>query len=741
MADNNITATTHFQNLGQMTVRELPGAIPYGETALPLMAEDVAFEDQRRSNASMLKEMNMNREESESFIVTRGLIGRWNVAEIMLRAWVDPVKWKGSDQFRSHLGVPLVAEQFYSIHSVVNQTLFGGYKIFQIDPTSGTPIEAAESQQALLTAQLKTCGYKGVSAKTEFREITFDGLFYGFGVAHYGWECVKKNIIKKVPRKCQKSLGVNGVTIKLSPEDEDDLVDEFVGVQETNMPKLEHVPIRRFRYAPDLRRSDTRTAEWAGRLIYLTGYQLDSMRDTPGWNIPSREDLVKLTTPQMQDQASTNPLETLGSNTGNPVFQQTTTPQKAYPENYTDKTAHDPLMRKFECFDYWTPSRHAICLNREYVLLNETHQFGRPPFLSFAFRVAPDAAHGYGIAYWLTDFQRVCQGVINAYLDDLNLNLMGTYTAPAGTNNTAQAQWIFPGKVFKSDPNGEFKPLTRNAIDAKEPLEVIAQMKAWASSVSGAGISTMGSNPGSAGDVRTPGGVEALSNGEQVKLKDLIDVISEQVFVPFLEFCIANNQKLKPSQIRMMLSQQLGQAFKASPLDLINGSYKVEISAGAKLAARDALNRYLAIIQSIIQAPNTLEMLAQQSIKLDYNGMLSSMFDSFGVPYKEVWFKPQTQEDQQRWAMQTQAAQMQGKISQIQAQGEVKKDVDNNQAENRMLLQTGKHVLDQHGVSVDQAHEMNMQKQEAQQPPTPEEQGFDRAAKTAFAKNDAAAFE
>ena len=741
MADNNITATTHFQNLGQMTVRELPGAIPYGETALPLMAEDVAFEDQRRSNASMLKEMNMNREESESFIVTRGLIGRWNVAEIMLRAWVDPVKWKGSDQFRSHLGVPLVAEQFYSIHSVVNQTLFGGYKIFQIDPTSGTPIEAAESQQALLTAQLKTCGYKGVSAKTEFREITFDGLFYGFGVAHYGWECVKKNIIKKVPRKCQKSLGVNGVTIKLSPEDEDDLVDEFVGVQETNMPKLEHVPIRRFRYAPDLRRSDTRTAEWAGRLIYLTGYQLDSMRDTPGWNIPSREDLVKLTTPQMQDQASTNPLETLGSNTGNPVFQQTTTPQKAYPENYTDKTAHDPLMRKFECFDYWTPSRHAICLNREYVLLNETHQFGRPPFLSFAFRVAPDAAHGYGIAYWLTDFQRVCQGVINAYLDDLNLNLMGTYTAPAGTNNTAQAQWIFPGKVFKSDPNGEFKPLTRNAIDAKEPLEVIAQMKAWASSVSGAGISTMGSNPGSAGDVRTPGGVEALSNGEQVKLKDLIDVISEQVFVPFLEFCIANNQKLKPSQIRMMLSQQLGQAFKASPLDLINGSYKVEISAGAKLAARDALNRYLAIIQSIIQAPNTLEMLAQQSIKLDYNGMLSSMFDSFGVPYKEVWFKPQTQEDQQRWAMQTQAAQMQGKISQIQAQGEVKKDVDNNQAENRMLLQTGKHVLDQHGVSVDQAHEMNMQKQEAQQPPTPEEQGFDRAAKTAFARNDAAAFE
>ena len=742
MADNVITATTHFSNLGQMSVRELPGAVPYGETALPLRAEDVAFEDQLRSDRSMLTESNLNREESESFIVTRGLIGRWNVAEIMLRAWVDPVKWKGSDQFRSHLGIPLVAEQFYSIHSVVNQTLFGGYKIFQVDPTADTPIEASEAQQALVTAELKTCGFKGVSCKTEFREITFDGLFYGFGVAHYGWECIKKNIVKKVPRKTQQSLAVNGVTIKLSPEEEDDLVDHIVGVQEINMPKLEHVPVRRFRYAPDLRRSDTRTAEWAGRLIYLTGYQLDSMRNTPGWNIPTREQLVALTTPQMQDQAATNPLETLGSNTGNPIFQQTTTPQKAYPENYTDKTAHDPLMRKFECFDYWTGSRHCITLNREYCLLNETHNFGRPPFLSFAFRVAPDAAHGYGIAYWLTDFQRVCQGVVNAYLDDMNLNLMGTYTAPAGTNNSAQAQWIFPGKVFKSDTNGgEFKAMTRNAIDAKEPLEVIAQMKSWASSISGAGISTMGSNPGSAGDVRTPGGVEALSNGEQTKLKDLIDVISEQIFVPFLEFCIENNQKLKPSQIRAMLSTSLGNAFKANPIDLINGTYKVEISAGAKLAARDALNRYLTIIETIIQAPNTLEMLAQQAVKLDYNGMLSSMFDSFGVPYREVWFKPQTPEDQARWQMQTQAAQAQGKMAQIQAQGEVKKDVDNNQAENRVLIQTAKHTLDTHGQALDQQHDVNMQQMQQQAQQTPEAQGWDRAAKTAFAQNDRAAFE
>jgi len=733
----DVDATVHFTDEGQIRILDLPGAVPYGETALPIGVSEVAFLDQARSDLSMLKEANLNREESENFIATRGLIGRWNMAEIMLRAWVDPIKWKGSDQFRSHLGIPLVAEQFYSIHSVVNQTLFGGYQVFKIDPTSGTPLECSEAQQAILNVQLKTCGYKGVSAKSEMREITFDGLFYGFGVAHYGWQKIKKDIIKKVQKSHPVTTSINGVSVTIPTEDEDDIEPKTIGVMEINMPKLEHVPIRRFRYAPDLRRGDPRCAEWCGRIIYVTGYDLDALRNTEGWNIPTRDQLVALTTPQMQSQSATNPLETLGSNTGNPVFQQTTTPQKAYPENYTERVAHDPLMRKFEVFDYWTGSRHGVFLGKEYTLLNEDHKFGRPPFLGFCFRNAPDSAHGYGIAYWLTDFQRVCQGVINAFLDDMNLNLMGTYSAPAGSNNSAQAQWIFPGKVFKSDPQGEFKPLTRNAVDAKEPLAVIAQMKSWAASITGAGPGTLGSNPGAAGDMRTPAGVEALSGGESVKLQDLIDVISEQVFVPFLEFCIEENQKLKPSQIRAMLSETLGTAFRATPLDILNGTYRVEISAGVRLAARDAVNKTIGVLTTFLQSPGTVENLAMQGMKTDFNAMFSALFDAFGAPYKEKIVVPMNDEDKAYRQAQTQQAAAQGKLAMIQAQGEVKKGVDNNQSENRMLIETGKHTLNEHGKTTEQANDLELQKQQAG---TPEVQGFDRAAKGAFANMDKIAF-
>lgn len=741
---NAIIATVHFKETGQMPLTDLPGAVPYGESAMPIKQTEVAFQGQKRSDESMMKEANANREESEAFIASRGLIGRWNMAEIMLRAWVEPIKWKGSDQFRSHLGIPLIAEQFYSIHSVVNQSLLGGYKVFQIDATSGTSLDCAVAQQALVTAEMKTCGYKGVSLKTEFREVTFDGLFYGLGTAFYGWEHIKKTIIKKVPRnKTPQTVAAGDSLVDIPDYDEDDVVDKHV-VVEYNQPKFEHVPIRRVRYSPDLRRGDPRVAGWFGRIIYASSYDLDALRNTPGWKIPSQQDLVKLTTPQMQTVSETNPMETMGSNTGNPVFQQTTTPQKALPENYNERVTHDPLARKFELFDYWTPFLHAIILNKEYCILNETHNFGRVPFLGFVFRPAPDAACGYGIAYWLTDFQRVCQGIVNAFLDDLNLNLMGTYTAPAGTNNTAQAMWIFPGKVFKSDvtgpQGGKIEAMERNSINAKEPLTVIAQMKEWAASIVGAGPGILGQNPGAAGSMRTPGGVEAIQHGEDVKLQDLVDVISEQVFVPFIEFCIENNKNLKPSQIRAMLSQELGSAFKSTPLDVMNGNYRIDISAANRLAARMAIARSMGLIQSFLQSPGTVENLAVQAMKIDYNAMFTAMFDSFSVPYKEKIIVPMNDEDKKRMMMQTQAAAMQGKASLIHVQAQEKRQTDDNQAENRMLLQSGKHVLDSKQQSDSQQHDVQMAQLEQQFEKSPEAQGLERAARMGFEHTDEEAF-
>jgi len=692
----------NYEETNQIRLLDLPGAVRPGEESLPLRAPDVGFQDQDRSDEAMLKEATQNRALAEAFEGSRGLIGSWNIAELMLRAYVEAIKWKGSDQFRSHLGIPILAEHFYSILATVQQTLFSGYRPFQIDPAAGTSIDAAAAQEALITAQMKHCGYKGGSIKQEVRHVCYDGLLYGTGVAVMGWNTKKYEVKKKRAKQHGTSIPVEGGSVEVPQSNEDD-IEEFVDhTVEINEPIFEHVPIRRVRVAPDCRRGEIETASWRGRLIYPSSYDLDRLRETVGYNIPSREDLVKLTTPQKQDSTGSNPMDTQGAITANPVFQNTTTPQKAYPEWGGDGGTVDPLAKKWEIFEYVTDARVVWVLEGQFCIRNQTHD-KEIRYRSFVFREAPDSFFGYGLGFWLTDYQRIAQGVVNAFFDDVNLNLMGTYTAPAGLNNTAQAQWIFPGKVFKSDGQNKVEPMTRNSISSQEPLGIIEQVRQWAVLTSGAGVGVQGAQTGQAGTMRNPAGVQLMASGEAMKNQDLIDQICDGIFVPWIEYCIEMNARLKPSQIRQMLSKELGEAFKSTPMNVINGDYKVTISAGAKLQARHAIDQISGFLTSIIQAPGTVEMLATQAMKIDFNAFITSLIESSGWPYRENVIVPMTDDDKKRYA----ASQQQPgqKIQEIMAQGEVKKGVDDNQAENRMLLQAGKHVTDTAKQSVEQEAE------------------------------------
>lgn len=725
MATLTTTPSEQLKTLYQIRILDLPGAFPPGWTSLPMQKEDVGFPDQERDDKAMIMEATQNRTLSESFVASRGMIGMWNMVELMLRAECKVIKWKNSDQVRSHLGIPLLAEHFYSMLSSVQQAIWSGAKVFQIDPVSDTPIDAAVAQSALITAEIKNCGYKGMPMKYEVRSVLYDGLLYGYGAGMMGWEKKKFRVLKKTGGTPATTVATSGgASFDVPQEQEDEAAERWKPAEiEVSMPHFEHVPIRRLRVAPDCRRSDIRTASWAGRLIYLSSYDLDKLRDVQGFSIPTREQLIALTTPQKLDSTSTNPLDTQGSNTANPIFQQTTTPQKAYPENYADGSTYDPLGKKFEVFDYWTDSRHAMILENQYCILNEGNDDGTLPFLGFAFREAPDSLYGYGLGFWLADFQRISQGIINAFFDDLNLNLMGTYAAPSGMQNLGQNQWIFPGKIFKSDPQGEFKALTRNAIQAQEPLSVIEFVRSLASQVSGAGAGITGATQGAPGDVRVKKNVEVMAQGEATKAQDLIDVIADQILVPFFTYCVEHNRNLKPSVMRQILSQELEQSLKVSPITIQNGLYKVNISAGAKLAARQALNQSLGFIESMLEAPGTVEMLAVQGMKIDYKSMISALFESTGYPYREQIVVPMNDEDKARLAATQQKPDK--SIEKIHVTAQEKRKTDDNQAENRLLIHAGQaalksgqstqdHQEDVQQMALQRAERAGLQKSDAQ---------------------------
>lgn len=677
----------------QIRVIDLPGAAEQAaESQLQFQREDVSFPDQETSDKALLKEMVQNRLLSESWVAARGLIGGWNLAELMLRAYVEPQKWEGSDQYRSSLGIPILAENFYSSLSAFTQTLFGGYRPFMIEPGANTKLETADAHEQLVGAQLKTAGPKNTNAKQEIRALAYDGLLYGTGALLVGWQektikkrvCKYKNTVTSIPNGSGHLIDIHG--------NEDDY-EETIETIFINQPVCEHIPLRRLRVAPDCRRADIRTASWRGRIIYLSSTELDTLRDCEGYNIPTREQLISLTTPQKQDQTN-NVLDTQGGMGANPLQQSSTTPNKAQPEYMAMQNNVDPLAQKFEIFEYITDNRIGWALENQYCIRN-TENNDDVEILSFNFREAPDSFYGYGMAMWVTDFQRIAQGITNAFFDDLALNLMGTYTSEKGANNQSQNAWIFPGKVFKTDGPKGLQPMTRNSVGT-EPLAIVEQVKTWASSITGAGARTQGINPGKPGDMRTGDGVQALTAGEETKMQDLVDQACELVFIPLLEYFAEHNQRLKPSQLRAMLTEQLGQDFKGDPIDIKNGSYKISISAGAKLQARKSLNQSIGYWQTVLQQTTLSDQLAQQGKKIDYVEFFGSILKSTGYPYEAQLVVDMTDQEKQAYAAQQQSpkGKLADKLTEIQAAGTVKKDVDNSQAENRALLKTQEHMFE-----------------------------------------------
>jgi hypothetical protein len=675
-----------------MLVRDLPGALTtLRKAAQNFQPEQVTWEEQR-DNVALLKEITENRKLSEAFMISRGLVATWNMAEVLLRAYVEPIKWKGSnDQYRSNIGVPILAENFYSLLSAFQQILFAGNRPFLIDPGPSTKLETAQAQEALLASQLKVAGPKGTSAKLQIRSLGYDGFLYGAGVVIAGWTTLKKK--RLVYKKgASKSVPLNDSGVTGTVHDDDDNIEPEWEEYEVNQPTVEHVPIRRVRVAPDCRRGDVRTASWRGRIIYLDSYELDDFRDVEGYNIPTREQLIALTTPYKTEPTTHNVMETqTGAITNaNPVQQPTAILPKAIPESQNEFANVDPLARKFEIFEYITDKRIGWVLEDQYLIRNSPND-GDVEMYSWNYRESPDAFFGYGIPLFTGDFQHIAQGVVNYYFDNKALDLMGTYEREEGVSISSQPNWMFPGRVA---PKG-IKLADRGAAKDTD-LALVDKLKAWAAAISGAGAGIQGINPGSPGDMRTKQGVETLNSGEQVKQADLIDMVCEQVFIPMLTFFVAQNRKLKPSQLRKMLSENLADAEKVDPIDMLNANYKITISAGAKLQARMALNNALGYIQSILQQPTFGDQLSLAGKKINWEVFLRVILEGFGFPYTEQLIVDMTAEDKERLKQQqgNPGAKIMGDLLKIQAQTSGKQSIDNNQAENRALLETQKAMFE-----------------------------------------------
>lgn len=663
-----------------LMIRDLRGAIAPSEQNRRIMPEDLSWPENTGNDAIWLQIVLEDVEASETFLISRQYTKQWDWADRLFYAYVAPENWPGTSTPRSALGMPLVSTHLFSLLASVVQAFFSGNEPIKLDPREGTSLATAHANQALIMWELEQTDFR-----MELIYLLFDMLLYGTGCGWWGFQPYTRKKRTKVRKPKDGAAAKDGTRGPHALGEVDTQIDTETWV----LPKFEYSHIRHYGVDPGHRRCDVSKAGDAWRRMYLSADELDDLRDDDGFkNIPTRKQLEQLVAPD-KEGATPTPMETGSEHT------QASFGRKAMPR-WQDTTS-DPLKQVFEVIEYWTPDRTIYVFERQLVIRNATHELEKIPALSCPLFISPDSYYAMGLGHLIGNFQRVEQGVVNLYLDDLSLDLNGMYVTGKGYNNPGQAIWSAPGRVVKVDDAEQFKKIEKNSI-GPDAMGMIEACENWAQQADGANdITVQGNMPSEKSSItRTAGGASMLGMGSRTKLEFLVDNVANLVIIPLVNAFIGMNfDNLAPEQIKTILGEELGHAYTEDPINLLNGRYKVTVSAGARLQARSALGQMWPMLQNMLTSPTVLAALQTEGKKVNYTKVVDEQFRSVGYPGGKEFVVDQTKEDIARTQAMNPAM---NRISEIQAKVKAETDkeleVEESKAGGRALNTAFRHIME-----------------------------------------------
>jgi hypothetical protein len=628
-----------FQPIEQPKEVPRPPQTPEDETALRIVVQDTLY--------------------TERWLESKMLPLEWLRYDRLYQFKVPAQFWEGTNIPRANLGIPLVYEHVESILPQVMAGLFSDDPPFMSEPRPGTSMQAARANDALLAWELDR-----VNFKEEIRLGAKSALIYGVGIWKWGWHSYTKKRTEYRRKQSRRFLPAGALGGVMVDQDLSDEVEAREVEEEVNEPTFEYVNIRHVLVDPGCRVSDIRKAKFVVHRLYLTLLDLEELAGREGYNIPPIERLKQVFFPPKEKPlAGSIETSTIDMNS---EF-------RAMPRNL-DSTV-DPLNQPLEVLEYWTADRVYTVVQRKLVIRNQANEFGRIPFLSACFSDVLDSFYGMGIAKLVGGEQRLQQGTINTFLDDLSLSLNGMFVRVRGKNTPTQQLRMRPGGIIDTDDDKGIGILQRQPIQ----LEVGAVM---ASSDSRAQRRTaanemvvQGSLPSDKSSItRTATGVQALTGGSGARLQYFVENIASQVFVPFLRAIHAmNGRYLKPSQIERILTKELNQAYQGDTIDLINAQVNFNVLAASKLQARRSMSSSLPLMFQFLLTEPVMNSLQVEGKKVNVAELVNMLFQVTGWPNKQDVIVSMTPQDQQRAMLNNPAVQqMMAQQGTMQAQEDSK---------------------------------------------------------------------
>jgi hypothetical protein len=584
----------------------LPQAIDEGLAQRPPTPEEVKFAAEKLADEQALGLVLRDTQIAEAFVTSKGLQEERNRMDDLYRAKVAVRKWPNTDTARAHLSMPLAMEVIEALLPQVHMAFFSDRQPFELLPKGKTAPAAARANAKVLYWATVEAGFK-----EEIRKMLKSSLHYGQCIGKWGWRTETKS-----RKRYQRG--------------NDGAIESATVDSEVSCPTFDYVDLKNVLVDPATRNQDIRTAGYVVYQKFIDANELVSLRDSYE-KVPSRDELREILANLAEP--TTDSLNALKTETSR--------------ENSAEKqglaTSSDPLSQPLELLEYWTPNRVITVLQRKIVIRNEENEFGKLPFVSCAFIDVLNSFFGFGIGKLVEGDQRLQTGVINAYLDQMNLYLQPPMKRSQGSQlPTNQTELTGPGKVLRDGLEPiQIQPPALEALNVVAFADTRAHRRVGANS--GPDMPTQA--------MRTAEGVQAFTSGIQTRLQYFVEQFADLVYIPslmaILEQC---KEHLTPEQINSILTEEEGKAYEGDVLDLYNAACSIETLTSTKLAARRSQAQLVPLYMQMFGAEPVQQSLTQQGQKVDYVEFVKQAASITGWD-AETFIVPMTPEDQQRAMM------------------------------------------------------------------------------------------
>lgn len=646
-----------------MNISDLETALDPSEIETPITPAEAVFEGEENSDAGAVAILLKNWDDAETWQGSRNLPQEWQDADRLYAAYIPRMTWPGTNTERASVRMPLVMDLTNDVTTDIYQTFMSGAVPFLVGPKAGTSSDAARAQQYLLNYELERNEFAA-----EWKKLIQSFCLYGMGAGVVGW--TKKTVRRKVFKRAAPSVSVNAglETQVLQTKKSSKLVAEWVE-EEVNVPYFDQVSLRDLKWDPLLKDSRINKGRFVIRRLLMSAQDLDDLRDNPNYqNIPSREELVKLTVPSKEPAESQ-----LNQANGTPFPFNPHAAETSYTE-----LGGNPLQSEWEVLECYEDGRVTAVLQRQVCIRNQVTE-GPIPFFSACFVEAPESCLGFGTAHIIGDEQRIQQALYSSYIDGEALVICPMFEQdPKITASENQYQTpVFPGAVLR--PGLKAVTVPDHTQSANLTIEAST---ARAQSRIGAGVPTQA--------FRTGTGVSSVDSKQDAKTQMLVDTLTNNIFIPMLEeFHRLNCEFLGPDELAKILGP-MAKAFEGDVTDIYNGQYKYDILAGSRLLKRTAALQKLPLIANLLSAPAFQQSLDNQNLKINYVGFLQDFLDSDGLN-PSTYIQPKTPEEIEQYKSQQQQALQIAAMRQQQEQQAQQANIE--EIQEKGIVQSGRDVL------------------------------------------------